>query len=677
MNRSAVRVGILGIALLVVSAAAGQPGAETPAESWTPELMMKVKRVPEVVPSPDGKRVAFVVSEAIMDGEKSEWVSQIHLASADGSSSLQLTRGEKSSTSPRWSPDGRWIGFVSSRSGKANVWRIAVAGGEAEMITDEKGDITRFEWAPDSKSIAFLMRDPKTDEEEKADKEKRDWRTIDENVKMARLHVAPVEKGADGKRTPRKLTTAAYSVTGFDWSPNGRAIAFEHQRSPSANDWVTSDLSQVTVADAVVKPLATSRAAEGDPSYSQDGKLIAFVNSTDPPTWAQDERVHVIPAAGGASRPLATTHDAQPNIIGWTADGSRVLVSETEGVRPRVLALPVSGAAAVAIGPSDLVVTGASVNDAGTTIGFVSGDFNRAPEPYVAAVAGSLAPTKVATIQRAFNAPLGKTEVVTWKAADGQSIEGVLTYPVGYQKGTRVPLLVVVHGGPAGVFTRTFAGMPSPYPTATFAAQGYAVLRCNVRGSSGYGKAFRHANRKDWGGGDYRDIMSGVDHVIAMGVADADRLGVMGWSYGGFMTSWIVTQTKRFKAASVGAAVTNLMSFTGTADIPSFVPDYFGGEFWDVFDDWRSHSAMFNVKGVTTPTIIQHGEADERVPVSQGYEFYNALKRQGVTVRMTVYPRQPHSFTEPKMTLDAARANVEWFARFLKGKAPVTTSAQQ
>jgi dipeptidyl aminopeptidase/acylaminoacyl peptidase len=431
------------------------------------------------------------------------------------------------------------------------------------------------------------------------------------------------------------------------------------------------------VADAVVKPLATSRAAEGDPSYSQDGKLIAFVNSTDPPTWAQDERVHVIPAAGGASRPLATTHDAQPNIIGWTADGSRVLVSETEGVRPRVLALPVSGAAAVAIGPSDLVVTGASVNDAGTTIGFVSGDFNRAPEPYVAAVAGSLAPTKVATVQRAFNAPLGKTEVVTWKAADGQPIEGVLTYPVGYQKGTRVPLLVVVHGGPAGVFTRTFAGMPSPYPTATFAAQGYAVLRCNVRGSSGYGKAFRHANRKDWGGGDYRDIMSGVDHVIAMGIADADGLGVMGWSYGGFMTSWIVTQTKRFKAASVGAAVTNLMSFTGTADIPGFVPDYFGGEFWDVFDDWRSHSAMFNVKGVTTPTLIQHGEADERVPVSQGYEFYNALKRQGVTVRMTVYPRQPHSFTEPKMTLDAARANVEWFARFLKGKAPVTTSAQQ
>ena len=150
----------------------------------------------------------------------------------------------------------------------------------------------------------------------------------------------------------------------------------------------------------------------------------------------------------------------------------------------------------------------------------------------------------------------------------------------------------------------------------------------------------------------------------------------MGWSYGGYMTSWVVTQTKRFKAASAGAAVTNLMSFTGVTDIPGFVPDYFSGEYWDAFDRWRTHSAMFNVKGVTTPTLIQHGEADERVPVSQGYEFYNALKRQGVTTRMTVYPRQPHGFTEPKMTLDAAKANLDWFDRFVMGRTPAATSQQ-
>jgi dipeptidyl aminopeptidase/acylaminoacyl peptidase len=287
---------------------------------------------------------------------------------------------------------------------------------------------------------------------------------------------------------------------------------------------------------------------------------------------------------------------------------------------------------------------------------------------------GELKPARVSHAQGRPAAPVPASEVISWKSSDGMAIEGVLTYPTGYQKGTKVPLLVIIHGGPTGVFMRTFIGAASPYPVAAFASRGYAVLRCNVRGSSGYGKTFRYANLGDWGGGDYRDIMSGVDHLVSIGVADPERLGVMGWSYGGYMTSWIVTQTKRFKAASCGAGVSNLMSFTGTSDIASFLPSYFGGEYWDKFDAWRSRSAMFNVKGVTTPTLIQHGEADDRVPVSQSYEFYNALKRQGVTTKFTVYPRQPHGFEEPKMTLDAARANVEWFDRFVAKAAPATSS---
>ena len=185
------------------------------------------------------------------------------------------------------------------------------------------------------------------------------------------------------------------------------------------------------------------------------------------------------------------------------------------------------------------------------------------------------------------------------------------------------------------------------------------------RGSSGYGVEFRRANIKDWGGGDYNDLMTGVDHVVSMGVADPERLGVMGWSYGGYMTSWMITQTKRFKAASAGAPVTNLMSFTGTADIPDFIPDYFGGQPWDILDTYRKHSPMFNVKGVTTPTMIQHGEADERVPISQGYELYNALKAQGVPTRMIVLPRQPHGPNEPKMLLKVMQSNLEWFDKYL------------
>jgi dipeptidyl aminopeptidase/acylaminoacyl peptidase len=663
----------LGVTSFLIAPA--HPRAQAPAGGWTPELMMTVKRVSAVTPSPDARQVAFVVGEALTEGEKSEWLSHLHLAAADGSGSRQLTRGDKSATRPRWSPDGAWIGFVSSRSGKANVWRISPAGGEAEMLTDEKGGVSSFEWAPDGRSLAFVMRDAKSEAEEKADKEKRDWRTLDEQVKMNRLYVTPVDKNADGKRAATLLTPGAMSVGEFSWAPDGRTLVFDHQKTPSANDWPTSDISQVAVSDGTITPLLTGRASESDPVYSPDGRSLAFLLSDDPPSWAFEQRVHVMPAGGGPARPLAVTPDAQPAIIGWSGDGKSVLVSETQGISGRILALPADGAAAVTLDTGPLSVTTVEINRRGDALGYVAQDLDRAPEPFVAALgSGALRGVKLASVQPTFAPTLGRSEAVTWKSTDGRSIEGILTYPTDYKGGSRVPLLLVIHGGPAGVFVRSFIGAASPYPVAAFASRGYAVLRVNPRGSSGYGKEFRYANKSDWGGGDYRDLMAGVDHVIALGVADSARLGVMGWSYGGFMTSWVVTQTKRFKAASAGAAVTNLMSFTGVSDIPGFVPDYFAGEYWDVFDRWRAHSAMFNVKGVTTPTLIQHGEADDRVPISQSYEFYNALKRQGVTTRFTVYPRQPHAFTEPKMTLDAARANLAWFDRFVLGRSTPTSS---
>ncbi len=649
--------------------------AQEAPRSWTAELQMTVKRINQVAVSPDGRQAAVVVSEARMDGEQSEWLSQIHVARTDGSRTLQLTRGDKSATWARWSPDGESLAFISARSGKPGVWRIWLQGGEAEKVTDEKGSVSAFEWAPDGKSIAFVMTDPKTDDEEKAEKEKRDWRTIDENIKYGRLYVVTVDGDASSGRSSRRLTTADYHVTDLDWAPDGQSIVFSHQPSPKADDWTKSDVSVVTTGNGAVKPLAASTAAEQSPRYSPDGKWIAFAKSVTPPSWAFHSIVHLMPAGGGESRALAETADGQPTIVGWSTDGSRVFFTESEGVIPRLFALPVDGKPASAVESQPLVVSAASLGQKGRMVGFVSQWSNRAPEAFVASLEGDTKPTQVTHVQDVGSIATADSEAISWNAPDGQRVEGILTYPAGYQKGTRAPLLVVIHGGPTGVFSQTFIGAASPYPVATFAARGYAILRCNVRGSSGYGSKFRHANLVDWGGGDYRDIMSGVDHVVQMGVADPERLGVMGWSYGGYMTSWILTQTKRFKAASVGAGVTNLMSFTGTSDIPSFLPYYFGGEHWDKFDAWRSHSAMFNVKGVSTPTLIQHGEADPRVPVSQGYEFYNALRRQGVTTKMTVYPRQPHGFEEPKMTLDLERANLDWFDRFL-GRTATTSSSK-
>ncbi|HLA77290.1 MAG TPA: S9 family peptidase [Vicinamibacteria bacterium] len=645
---------------------------------WTPELLMTVKRVSSVQVSPDGSRVAYVVAGALMEGEKSEWLSHIQVARADGSGSFQLTQGEKSATAPAWSPDGKWIGFLSARGkeGKNNVWRIRADGGEAEQITEEKAAVSAFRFSPDGGRIAFLSADPKSDDEEKAEKEKRDARVVDADLKMIRLRVLSLAKDEAGKRAPRVLTPVSLSVgnigggADFKWSPDSRSIVFTHQPSPKIDDWTKADVSVVGVETGTVKALAATRAVEGDPHYSPDGKWIALTVSEDPPSWRRRGRVALLPVEGaGAPKRLAVSLDEQPRILGFTADAKRVLVTETHRTVSSLSAVPVDGSPAQVLTPADMMIDGVSLNARGTHLGFTSQGPDRAPEAYLSPLA-AFAATQVSHAQDLPSLPFGKTEVISWKAADGKTIEGLLTLPVAYQAGTPVPLLVIVHGGPAGVFVRSFTGMPTPYPVAVFGARGYAVLRANIRGSSGYGFDFRNANFRDWGGADYQDLLAGVDQLVSKGIADPDRLGIMGWSYGGFMTSWAVTQTKRFKAASVGAGVTNLMSFTGTADIPGFLPDYFGGELWDVFEVWRAHSAMFQVKGVSTPTLIQHGDADLRVPISQGYEFYNALKRQGVVTKMVVYPRQPHGLQEPKLILDAMNRNLEWFDEWVMGRTP-------
>ena len=644
--------------------------------AWTPELELKVKTVSAVRVSPDGKKVVFTVSSPVMTPDKSEFVSQIWLANTDGSDPVQLTYAEKSSDNPRWSPDGKMLAFTSGRSGKTNLYVLRIAGGEAEQLTEVKSGVGNFAWSPDGSRIAFVMRDAPTDEEEKGSKGKDDWKWIDENVKLNRLNVVNLQKDANGKRELRALTKEGNIEGDFDWSPDSKTIVFTRTKTPKVDYWPSADLLEVDLTSGTVKALATTNAAESGPAFSPDGKLISFVVSDDPPRWAGYRRIAVIPAEGGSPRLLGETFDAQPGVIDWSSDGKHLYFLETRGTVSRLAMIDVTSGAISDINKGNEVLGAVSFNNSRSMIGFTMQSSDKAPEAFVTSVQ-NFAPVQVSRANADLpKLPTGKTEVVKWKSKDGQEIEGLLTYPVNYKAGTRVPLLLVIHGGPAGVFTQSFVAGRGVYPIASFAANGYAVLRPNPRGSSGYGQKFRFANIKDWGGGDYQDLMTGVDHVIGMGVADPERLGVMGWSYGGFMTSWVVTQTKRFKAASVGAAVTNVMSFIGTADIPSFIPDYFGGQPWENLEIYRTHSAMFNAKGVSTPTLIQHGEADERVPISQGYEFYNALKVQNVPVRMITFPRMPHGLTEPKMVLKSKQTNIEWFDKYLRAGTATTTASK-
>ena len=651
--------------LFFALAALGIAPAQVPT-TWTPEFSMQFKTVSGVVPSPDGTKVVWTQAHAVMDAEHSETLTHLFLANAGGTHRIQLTRGDKSATNPSFSPDGRYVYFLSARSEKNNIYRIAVAGGEAEKLTDFKGALGSYEVSPDGKMVAFTGYEPPADEE-KNKKEKRDYRVIDANPENRSLYVVPAEAAEDGKRAQRKLTDGKRHVAEFSWAPDSRSIAFSHWPAPRADYWTKADLAEVDVANGTVKSIASTSAAESQPVYSPDGRFLAYTKSTEPPRWATDNRIVLWNRGNGEARTLPATYDEQPNLIGWTADAARLLFSESRHTRNGIYAMPVDGPPQPVFEPSKGVISGGvQLNTRGTHLGLAMESPDEASEAYMMA-AGDHAPVRVSQANTDMpKLPLGKTEAIRWESKDGREVEGLLTYPVNYEAGKKYPLILNIHGGPAGVFTESFIGRGSLYPIATFAARGYAVLRPNPRGSSGYGKQFRFANYNDWGGMDYEDDQAGVDKVIAMGVADPDRLAVMGWSYGGFMTSWTITQTHRFKAAVVGAGVTNLWSFTGTADIPGFLPDYFGGEPWEQFESFQKHSPITHVRGVTTPTLVLHGEADIRVPTSQGYEYYHALKKQGTVARMIVYPRTPHGPQEPKFVLDIMQRHLDWVEKYVR-----------
>lgn len=679
----------------IVSLVADQNPLAAEVVPWTPELAMSVKRIGSVQVSPDGKQAACTVRSAVMEADKSEYLTHIHLATTDGKSVSQLTRGDKSCDDPQWSPNGEWIAFVTARVGKKNLWLIRPAGGEAHQLTVSKTDITSFKWSPDSSKIAFTANEPPTADDDKRELGKDDARVIDETFKRQQLFVTPItfQRRSDSIE-PHEVETGletdmrAFGTSGlhvvsdnrpgraaFDWSPDSRTIVFTHTNTSSQDDWPSASLALADVTTGKVRSLVNSAAAETSPLYSPDGMLIAYLQSNTPASWAGLKTVQVIPSDGGPPKALAEMRDGggrYTELVGWSEDGRQIYFTEAHGTNLQLLGLPLEGTPVAISDQTGMSNGGVSLNTRRTHFGFGWEQLDRAPEAFVTSVA-EFAPTKISEANVTPMPAIGETQVIRWKSTDGLEIEGLLTYPWPYEKSQRYPLLLVVHGGPMGVFTQSFDGTAGTYPVGVFSSEGYAVLRVNVRGSSGYGAKFRHANYGDWGGGDYQDLMTGVDHVIKMGVADPDRLGVMGWSYGGFMTSWIITQTKRFKAASVGAGVTNLMSFTGTADIPSFLPDYFAGEFWDKPEVYAKHSAMFQIKGVTTPTLVQHGEKDERVPLSQGQELYNALKRQGCKTKMVIYPRTPHGIEEPKLLLDCMERNVEWFATHILQSAPVVS----
>ena len=639
--------------------------------NWSPEQCLKMKNISAVVPSPDGSKVLYTVRQAIMTDDRSEYVNQVWVCNADGSNHIQLTKGDKNSSNPKWSPDGKWIAFTSSRDEKNNLYLMSTLGGEAEKITDVKSGVGNFDWSRDSKMIAFLMNDAASEKEEKNKKSKNDWYFVDEEIKQNRLFVLWLnEKDTSGKRKQKQLVKENYDINGFDWSPDGNTIAYSFGKSPEANDNVYSDISLVDIGTGKIKTVANSPAGENNPQFSPDGKLIAYGCTTDPVDWAGPRHVKIYSLADGKSWRLKATPDENGGKLGWTADGKNIVWIEANRTLNSVYLLNVDGKSTTewSRDAKDLI-GGVTLNNSGSYIGFILQNPSQLPEAYISKL-DNFSPVKITNIQAEHaNKPLPKTEIIKWKGADGKEIEGLLTYPINYKQGQKVPFILNIHGGPAGVFQQScVAGNSGAYPIAAFAEMGYAILRPNPRGSSGYGTDFRTANRADWGGKDFIDLMAGVDQVIKMGIADESKMGVMGWSYGGFMSSWVVGHTDRFKAASIGAPVVDLSHQNLTDDIEGFLPSYFKTDPWNDWSLYDKHSPLRFVQNVKTPVLLQHCEGDQRVPISNAIMFYNALRRRSVPVRMLAMPRQGHGPVEPTMVLKTMQTNVEWFEKHIGNK---------
>ena len=641
---------------------------ETSTSPWASDAQVAYPLITELALAPDGARTAYVVREPLMTDEKSEFLYHIYLVGAAGGEPIQITFGESSNTAPRFSPDGQFLAFLSTRAGKANIYAMRVAGGEAWPLTRyEKTAVGDLRFSPDGALIAFTMDEPPSDEKEKAAKRGDDAERFDMDHTYSQLFTLSFSFAPRTLPEPRQLTHGQQAVMGFDWFPDSARLALTYTPSPVADDWPLMRLA--TIGAEGGEPVDVALVASwGGPRVSPDGQWIACATGQQPLSWAYDARVALYPANGGEPRTLADTPDSQANIVGWAPDSSAVYADEYASTRTQLYALPVSGEPARPLGAGPAVQYNLTGNARGQ-IACVGQDLHSPNGVYLRESADA-APRLLAQPPMPSSWPAGplpRAEVLRWNAPDGTQIEGVLVYPQGYAEGKRFPLIVSVHGGPSGIYDEAYIAQGTGYASLMeLSDRGYAVLMPNPRGSSGYGKDFRFANVRDWGGGDFADIMAGVDHLIAQGLTDGERLGIMGWSYGGFMTSWAITQTDRFKAACVGAAVTNLQSFTGTADIPGFLPSYFAGEFWEDAAIYAAHSPITHVGSVTTPALIQHGAADVRVPVSQGREFYNALKRRGVPSELVIYPRQGHGVDEPRLAIDMRRRAVEWLEKWIK-----------
>ncbi len=632
--------------LLLSLALAAQVAA---APVLTPQQTLGMRSLSDLRVSPDGSRIAFVVSEPPKGADRNR---DIWLAVIASKEVRRLTFNETADSSPRWSPDGRTLAFLSDRDGRAQIYLLPMdgAGGEATKLTDGKSSVRSFEWSPDGKRIAFLAPEPRTDAEEKRAKDKDDARVVDRDDKRTPVWVVEV-----ANRETRQVTHAPWEVYDFRWMPRGDALVAIATDRPESEQEVRK-IYTVSLNDGRLTTLASPKGPFGQVSVSPDGGSLIYVGSRVDGPNPHDLYLQRV----GESAPRNITGTTIDRPIGspvWQADGALVALVQ-DGFHSHIyragldrILKPMAEAdrvnpSAPAVGPQGLIA-------------FVGETATDAPEIYVRQGGKD---EQVTRINERWERPAPvKPEFVRYKSFDDVEIEAALLRPPSAAKGTRLPLIVLVHGGPTGRWSDSFEAWGQ-----LLAARGYAVFYPNIRGSVGYGHKFIEMNRADWGGGDFKDVMAGVDYLIKSGVADAERLGIGGWSYGGYMSEWAITQTTRFKAAVVGAGLSDLASEFGTETGPAY-DEWFFGLPYEKLDGFIKSSPITYVKNAKTPALILHGESDTTDPIGQGQQLYRALKRYGVPSDFVIYPREGHGLREEKHLVDRLNRIIEWYDRYVKG----------
>ena len=636
-------------------------------------LEMRSANAPKI--SPDGKRVVYEVSRTNWDDNSFDtdlWLADV----ATGESHL-LTVAAKSSRTAEWSPDGKMIAFLSGRPGvlkdspadKTQIYVMPADGGEAQQLTKMEAGVNEFEWAPDSKHLALTAESP----EPKGMKDRKqtfgDYHVV--HADYAQMHLWMVDLPAFGTVAPAepKLLTAgeAYSVGSFAVSPDGTRIAFAAQRDPDLISMFSSDLYTVTLADGAIKKIVDTPGPDTDPQWSPDSSRIAYLTANGSKYFFYTNRkIAVVAAGGGVPRVVDEAFDEDPDLLRWTPNGIYFGAGQKTAAGLFLLDPATGKTSRVDLSGTELA-TGFVFSKDFRHMAYRGAGPNQFAEIYTAAVSGP-APLKLTHLGDQYkDYAVAREEVVHWKSSDGAVIEGILYKPADFSPAKKYPLLVVIHGGPTGVDTPAL-GADRYYPLQRFVAKGALILRPNYRGSAGYGEKFRSLNVRNLGVGDYADVISGVDSLIAQGFVDRDRVGSMGWSEGGYISAFITTSSDRFKAVSVGAGISDWMTYYANTDITPFAPQYLHATPWKDPEIYRKTSPITYISNAKTPTLIQHGGADRRVPLPNASELRQALEDHGVPVKMVVYDGFGHPINKPKQQRAVMEENENWFGHYIFGE---------